>query len=595
MQPTTQQGDRASLLPVILTTAVVQGWALYGLHHAIMQVHWPATNAAWLVALYAVALFVPLTVQMLAIYARTPVHAVIVAILGMAFFYFGWHYGGSVLDGSARDFIRRGEFFPIGFVVGVLWLLSMPFVQARLQAGQWTVEYQTWFALAWRNKLTLAEAGLFTGLFWLLLLLWQELFHMLGINFFRDLFREEIFVYPVTSVAFGVALHLIGSIERLTQAILEQLLNVLKWLAVVAGLILALFTLALALQLPGMIASGQRAIGAAWLLWLVAVMVLLLNAAYRDGSVEQPYPRWIALALRCVVPFTVVVALTAIYALTVRVQHYGLTVGRVWGFVVAGMALIYSLGYALAALHKGHWLKGMARVNVIAALALIAALVVALTPVLSPYRLASDSQFRLAQKPDGGGDTRGDQKSHMQALRFETGKYGRERLEQLAALQGDGELGRIREMAAAALTCENHWQCEPVRTKAALEALVAGLKVFPPGMTIDGELAGSLLADLRESAAEFPMASEKDSVGVFADLDGEGTDEFAFATVRNGLLYARIDNKWTLVAKAHDRGAAYAYRRDFQDIDKTQISVVQQKWRGLRIGTKEYEFKEIEK
>jgi hypothetical protein len=31
--------------------------------------------------------------------------------------------------------------------------------------------------------------------------------------------------------------------------------------------------------------TGQKAIGAAWLLWLVAVVVLLLNAAYRDGTV----------------------------------------------------------------------------------------------------------------------------------------------------------------------------------------------------------------------------------------------------------------------------------------------------------------------
>ena len=52
------------------------------------------------------------------------------------------------------------------------------------------------FTNAWRNKLMLAEAVLFTGLFWLLLFLWQALFHLLGIDYFRNLFEEPIFIYP---------------------------------------------------------------------------------------------------------------------------------------------------------------------------------------------------------------------------------------------------------------------------------------------------------------------------------------------------------------------------------------------------------------
>lgn len=102
----------------------------------------------------------------------------------------------------------------------------------------------------------------------------------------------------------GCALHLIGSIDGLVSAVLEQLLNVLKWLATVAGALLVLFTLALLTKLPGLVFSGRHAIGADWLLWLVAVIVLFLNAAYRDGRVDRPYPRWIAQAFRFAVPLT---------------------------------------------------------------------------------------------------------------------------------------------------------------------------------------------------------------------------------------------------------------------------------------------------
>jgi hypothetical protein len=72
--------------------------------------------------------------------------------------------------------------------------------------------------------------------------------------------------FPLTSLAFGCALHLVGSIERLTAAILEQLLNVLKWLVLVAGPLLLFFTIALVFKLPNLVFTGQKAIGAAWLL-----------------------------------------------------------------------------------------------------------------------------------------------------------------------------------------------------------------------------------------------------------------------------------------------------------------------------------------
>jgi cytochrome bd-type quinol oxidase subunit 2 len=69
MEETAQSSVKATL-PVILIAALVEGWGLYGLHHAIKGHHWPATSTAWLVALYAVVVFGPLTAQLLARYAR---------------------------------------------------------------------------------------------------------------------------------------------------------------------------------------------------------------------------------------------------------------------------------------------------------------------------------------------------------------------------------------------------------------------------------------------------------------------------------------------------------------------------------------------
>ena len=382
-------------LPIILAAAVVQGWSLYALHYSVDHSSWPAKSYGWLIAFYAVAAIAPLTVQMLAAHIRQPLTCLVIGALVAFYFLVGWHYGTRVFDEAGR---LPDQWPQLGIVLVLQWLLILPFVQARLIEGRWRSRYRLLFSCAWNNKILLAEAVAFTGLFWLMLFMWALLFRMVGIRFFAELFEDPIFIYPVTSIVFGIALKLIGSVESLTRVVLEQSLNVLKWLALLAGLILTFFTVALIAKLPGMITSGERAIGAAWLLWLVAVTVLLVNAAYRDGSVAKPYPRAIAFALRCVVPLTVVIALTAIYALALRVERYGFTVSRVWAWIVAIGAVFYSLGYAFAAREKEQWMGSISRVNVITALYLIAALTLALTPLLSPYRIAANSQFALTLK-----------------------------------------------------------------------------------------------------------------------------------------------------------------------------------------------------
>jgi hypothetical protein len=195
-EPARSPATRA-ILPIILIAAVVQGWALYALHHAIKNHHWPATDQRWLIALYLLALFVPVTAQLLVEHARRRAYWLFIALLALAFFYFGWHHGGAVIDSSNDRFSGGGEYFPVALVLLVLWLMVLPFAQSRLASGRWRVQYELLFAVAWRNKFLLAEATLFTGLFWLLLTLWQTLFHLLGIDYFKDLFAEPIFVYPI--------------------------------------------------------------------------------------------------------------------------------------------------------------------------------------------------------------------------------------------------------------------------------------------------------------------------------------------------------------------------------------------------------------
>lgn len=531
----------AGALPIILIAAVIQGWSLYGLHVAIQDSHWPATTPSWLLAFYALAVFVPLTAQLLVEHIRQRTAWILIAALGVLFCYFGWHHGSAVVDQSTEYFVAYGQWFPLGFVLAVLWLLMLPFMQARLTDGNWRPRYEALFANAWRNKLTLAEAALFTGLFWLLLILWSQLFDMLGIDFFEDLFKEPIFIYPVTSLTFGIALHLIGSVARLTSVVLEQLLNVLKWLAVIAGLILTLFTVALIVKLPGMMASGERAIGASWLLWLVAVTVLLVNAAYRDGSVERPYPRPLALALRCIVPLTVVIALTAIYAMYLRVETFGFTVTRVWAMIVAVAACIYAVGYGFAARRSDRWMASIASINVATAVFLIVTLSLALTPVLSPWRIAANSQFQLAQEtpPPIRMNRRGGQdESPLHYLRFSAGRYGIARLEELMKLQDHPLAEQIRMDAAAMRNQSDRW-ISP--SPSDVQSQLANLRL-PAGREIDPQLRAAIAEDLRNSGTTVLVGNDAPAIGgAFIDLNRDQQEDFVLVFGVQIFAYTKSD------------------------------------------------------
>ena len=576
-------------LPLILTAAVIQGWSLYGLHHAIESKHWPASDPPWLFALYAIAIFIPVLVQFLARHAALRVTWIITALVAVALFYFGWHTGARVMDPANERFVSTGDWFPLAAALAIWGLMLLPFIQARLVEGTWRASYRVLFSSAWNNKLVLAEAGLFTGLFWLLLMLWAQLFEMLGIGFFEELFEEPIFIYPVMSLVFGGALHLIGSVEKLTNVILEQLLNVLKWLALLAGLILSLFTVALAFKLPAMLASGERVISAAYLLWLIAVTVLLINAAFRDGSNETPYPNWIAIALRWVVPLTIVISFTALYALYLRIESYGLTVERVWACIVASAAAIYSVGYALASRSSSPWMAGVARVNVAVAWYLLIVIALALTPVLAPHRLAANSQYaRVLDERDAEQQDNDQYVNALRYLKHNAGRYGRERLEQLAKLQDHPRAVQIRADAAAVLKDER-LATLPTQVSSKLERMV----LYPKERALEPELRSQLEADMQDPKLTWYYTTNSALIGAYIDLNGDDSEEFAVVADQKAVIYQRQNGQWRRTANfratnAIDLAALTGAARE------GKVRSEAAKWRDLAIGELRYRFNETE-
>jgi len=509
-----------------IAVALGQGAWLWWLYWSLDDTRWPGTDLGWLVGLAAPGVLVPLAHYLIEDLAPGRRGRLVLVPLALALFGIGWHHGAWTAGEPYEN--------PLPFVVplAVLEFHALPFLQCWLETGRVRPAYAGLFRFAWRNALLLGFGGVFTSVLWLLLWLWAELFRMIGIDFFRELFMEAYFAIPATAVAVGIGMQLAGSVERLQTLLRSQLLTMLKWLAPLAILILALFTVTLLVKSPELLLEQRRVISAAWLLWLIALTVCLLNAAYQDGSVEAPYPAWLGRTIRWVVPLLTVVAALALYAIVVRVQSYGLTVARTWALLVALVAAAYAAGYSWSAMRGKAWMAEMGRVNVAIALGTVAMLTLMLSPPLAPERFSAASQetrVLASQEADA-----------YDYLRFASGRYGRERLKRLAELQDHPAAAAIREAAAAKLA-----QASRYGGRAKGVALSpAHFEVFPSGGALDHELLELLRADHGQRDVTWFCEPADPCPILLVDLDRDHEDE-ALIFSRSGVLAARREEgRW---------------------------------------------------
>lgn len=537
--------------PVLL--ALLQALALWGLHESLKAGSWPATDPALQGGLYPFVIWVPLTLLLLQAHWRERALWLTVGAMGVFLLWSGRHVlagiAGPVTGDNFADDVIAGFVLPWM----VAWLIAMPLLRARLEAGRWRAPYPVIFRGAARTYLTLVEAALFTGIFWALLALCAGLFDTLGIAFFKDLFADPRFVYPATTLAIALALRLIGSSDRLVDGVLDQLLGLLKWLAPLAGLIVVLFTAALLPKLPALLASGEKILDSGILLALVALTLLLLNAAFRDGEQEPDYGRLIRQALRVVPPLLAIVASTALVSMIIRTADLGLTPARFWGLVTAIFALLFAIGYAIAAVRHGPWLGELRRVNFVLAVLLLGTLIISLTPIGNPLRWSVANQLSRAV----AAATESDREGALLFLRFDAGAKGREVLDALAQGRIAGA-GAVLRGEAAEIAARSSKRVPPRADPAATPARYAvwrdSLRVLPAHRLVPADLERLLREEFGVAATTLdPGGNAPAPQLVFIDLDADGREDALLISgtrrgappiVRDYRVFIRTDEAW---------------------------------------------------
>lgn len=423
MTSPTAHAPVAEARTVIVALAVLQSALLLLAHEAIDREWWLARHNGALVTWYTLAVAVPGTLFLLLREANRAGPWLLALALALVLLPQAWYAGHAC---SPAEAIACGDILgPFFLTQAIAWFVLVHFLQVGLDAGRPRFDYRALFEYGWYNALTLAFAAVFLGIFWLLLRLWIALFELVGIDFFAELFTDRRFAYPVSGLVVGfgivIARSRIDAVTTVRQILLAIFHALLPLLAAIALLFLV------ALAFTGVEPLWDTWSAATLLGWLILVSVIFVNAVYQDGEGKPPYPVPVRLAVEAALLILPVFAALAVWALYLRVDQYGWTVGRLWGLTVLSVLTAYAVAYAIAVLWRGPgWLPLLRRANVLIALLLLGLLWLVDTPLLDFRRITVADQIdrlRSGETDMAGFDYR--------YFRFELGRPGVEALRKL--------------------------------------------------------------------------------------------------------------------------------------------------------------------
>jgi hypothetical protein len=530
-------GHHGLIVPRLLI-GLLQGLALYGLYWSIDHTPrlWPASVPELFGPMVLVAAYLP--VVLLGGLGRLRLKTLIVwtAVAAATLALLGWHDMARQVLVDQREPFLSPPLFP--FLAAALFIAHHLIVPAD-QERRRIAAYPRYFDVAWKAGVQLALSVGFAGALWLLLFLGAGLFGLIGIRAFSELLAEPWFNLPVTSLTFALAVHLTDVRDGLIRGVRSVVLMLLSWLLPVIAVLTAAFLIAL--PFTGLSGLWDQGSATALMLSAAAVLIVLINAAYQDGTDETRPPlvlRWAVIVGGLLLIPLVAVASTG---LALRIGQHGLTPDRIVAAACILAGLAYALGYAWAAitsLRGRDWMQPLERTNIGTGALIVALIVLLFSPVLDPARLSVMDQMARLER----GAVSPEQFDYR-FLRFESGKVGRAALERLAVSNDSDIATRAKKANAIA----DHYDLEaimprgpdaqPVPTAAdiRIRANPAG-ETLPPSFTRQYDRLISLIRSCREgSECEARML----------DLDGDGIQEVLVAKEASISLFKReADGRW---------------------------------------------------
>jgi hypothetical protein len=532
---------------------ILQGAVLYALYKGHQDKLWPPEWGGLFNAVLLSALLLPFVVYWSQGLLRRAALRRLVLGTGLLVFGLGAYQGAMVFplpDAGRVQVAPASTFLGLGLLTFMLIPLTSGWARglSGTTLGCWN--YARLFEHAWRNAVITLQAGALTGLFWTVLTLGVQLFHLIGVEWPKETIGKAWFAIPVTTLS--VALGLRTGLRRtaFTVTLRNHWLTLTVWLLPLASLIGVAFVLT---SLTGVGTLFERGLSAFFLLWFAAFWITFFNSAFQDGQAEPPlHP-----ILRRVLPYAALALLAVVglaaWALVLRILQYGLTPDRIWGALAVTVALAYGVGYALS-LRTGHgtcWMPAIAPANIVASLVMSAGIVLLLSPVLDANRLATASQMARLQD----GRVAADDFDVGALAQQERAGYGA--LAELKARRGpDGKPDKLALRAEDALNNAYRYRYlgdEPNEKGELVVELIERIDHFPADKPLPEGFVDFLRQDIahwkpwqRDQSCFARQQTRQRCVALLVDLDRDGRDEVALwqGNTYQSVVYAQSGRQW---------------------------------------------------
>ncbi|MBI1686267.1 DUF4153 domain-containing protein [Caulobacter hibisci] len=508
-----------------LVTGLAQGLLLYWLYQANEHKFWPHTQPQADAALGLAFLFAPFvvlagvsTLRWRTLAAWKGAAVLLAAGVGA--------YGVWSGDPAARGVDGLG---PLNFIgLAALLFIGHHLVEPADIERRPIARFASYFDITWKHGVQLVLAAGFTGAFWLLLFLAAALFKLIGVDAIDALIKTELFAFPATTTMFAAAVQLTDVRAGLVRGVRTVALTLLAWLLPLMVLIAGGFLLTL--PFTGLEPLWKTRSATAMLLTAAAFLTLLTNAAYQDGTEATAVVlKWAArLAGLLLVP---IVALAA-YGLSLRIGQYGLSTDRIIAAACVLVAAGYAIGYAVAAVRPGPWMKTLEATNIAMAFGVIVVLLALVTPLADPRRLSVGDQVARLE----GGKVKA-KDFDFRFLRFDAGRYGVDAFGRLKTSK-DPE---IREGARIAALLKGRYDRSDSKPSSELKPM-SQIQVFPKGQALPADFVEQFGAP--DAYRPFCGASDKPCRANVKDLDEDGVAEVLIEAGDGIAVYKRMDGLW---------------------------------------------------
>ncbi|WP_308064098.1 DUF4153 domain-containing protein [Escherichia marmotae] len=521
--------DNVELSPVtrwgMVATGLLQGLVCY------LLITWLAgKNNSWIVygvpatlALSSVLLFTVVSFKQKRLWGWLAI--VLIATLGMS----GWLKWQ--IDGMS-PWRAEKALWDFGCYLLLMGVMLLPWIQQSLRVHNDITRYSYFYQSVWHNVLVLLVIFITNGLTWLVLLLWSELFKLVGITFFKTLFfSTDWFIYLTLGLVTALAVILARTQSRLIDSIQKLFTLIATGLLPLVSLLTLLFIITL--PFAGLNAISRH-ISAAGLLLTLAFLQLLLMAVVRDPQKASiPWAGPLRYLIKTALLVTPLYVLIAAWALWLRVAQYGWTAERLHGALAVVVLLVWSLGYFVSIV----WRKGQnplvlqGKVNLAVSLLVLVILVLLNSPVLDSMRISVNSHMARYQS----GKNTPDQVSIY--MLEQSGRYGRAALE---SLKSDVEYMKDPKRRRSLLMAFDGVQ--RLQQRISEKALADNVLIAPGSGKPDATFWSAVMKNLYNAM----ICIEKDAcVLVEQDLNSDGRAE--------GILFAFNSERYIVYGFAPDK------------------------------------------